>query len=80
MSKTSRDSDQVFVVWMGTRNGADANNEGGNLFLGAFAIAIVLMVFVGLLNEADRQRMRDWNTQPTQQNGQFTHFPTHPSL
>ncbi len=68
MSRSSRDDDQVFVVLMGSRNRApDPNSEVSNAFLGVLAVAIVLMVFVGLVNDADRRRFRQWQSVPTTQ-------------
>jgi len=66
MFRSSRDDDQIFVVFMGSRNGADSGSEVANAFLGVLAIAIVLMVFVGLVNDSERRRLRQWSTQPTQ--------------
>jgi hypothetical protein len=63
MFKSSRDDDQIFVVFMGSRNGtADASSEFANAFLGVLAVAIVLIVFVGLLNDSERRRSRQWSS------------------
>lgn len=67
MSRSAKDDDQVFVVFMGSRNRTpDASSEVSNAFLGVLAVAIVLMVFVGLVNDADRRRFRQWQS-PTAQ-------------
>lgn len=65
MFKSSRDDDQIFVVFMGSRNGnADASGEFANAFLGVLAVAIVLIVFVGLVNDSERRRSRQWSFPP----------------
>lgn len=72
MFRNSRDDGQMFmlVIGAGARNGGDENNEFANAFLGILAVAIVMMVFVGLLNDYDRRRFQDQFAQPiySQQN------------
>ncbi len=63
--KGSKDDDQVFmlVVGAGTRHRDDEHTGLGNTFAGLLAIAITMVVVVGLLKEAEQQR---WQDQPMQ--------------
>lgn len=63
--KDSKNDDQVFmlVVGAGTRPRDDEQQGLGNTFAGLLAIAISMVVVVGLLKDAERQR---WQDQPMQ--------------
>jgi len=67
MFRSSKDDGQMFmmIVGMGARN--DANNEGelANGLTGMVAIAIVLMVFVGLLKDLEQRRFQEQFAQPS---------------
>ena len=63
--KDSKNDDQVFmlVVGTGTRPRDEDHHGLGNTFAGLLAIAIAMVVVVGLLKEAEQQR---WSDQPMQ--------------
>uniref|UniRef100_A0A832H3I9 Uncharacterized protein n=1 Tax=Oscillatoriales cyanobacterium SpSt-402 TaxID=2282168 RepID=A0A832H3I9_9CYAN len=72
MFKSSKDDDQVFMVFFGTRNGTeDDTNECTSVFLGILAVAIVMMLFVGLVNDSERRRFQYENVRPVTTFSQF---------
>ncbi|MBF2026441.1 MAG: hypothetical protein IGS48_06700 [Oscillatoriales cyanobacterium C42_A2020_001] len=72
MFKSSKDDDQVFMVFFGTRNGVDDDNgECTSAFMGIFAVAIVMMLFVGLINDSERRRFQYQNARPVSTFSQF---------
>ncbi len=65
MFKSSKDDDQVFMVFFGTRNGTEDNpNECTSVFMGILAVAIVMMLFVGLINDSERRRFQYQDVRP----------------
>ncbi|EKQ68906.1 hypothetical protein OsccyDRAFT_3459 [Leptolyngbyaceae cyanobacterium JSC-12] len=65
MFKSSKDDDQVFMVFFGTRNGTEDNpNECTSVFMGILAVAIVMMLFVGLINDSERRRFQYQDARP----------------
>ncbi|MDX2241349.1 MAG: hypothetical protein NW224_11745 [Leptolyngbyaceae cyanobacterium bins.302] len=64
MFRASRDDDQMLMVFFGTRNGVEDNSGFASAFVGVLALAIVMMVFVGLLNESEQRRLRQYTPQP----------------
>jgi hypothetical protein len=54
MAKFSKNNDEFLVVFLGRREGD--NNEGAaNVFFGLLGMAIVMMLFVGLINDLEKQ-------------------------
>jgi hypothetical protein len=64
MAKFSKNDDEFLVVFLGRRkNSEDAGFA--NVFFGLLAMAIVMMVFVGLMNDLEEQsRMINLKQQP----------------
>ncbi|MDX2229462.1 MAG: hypothetical protein NW220_07480 [Leptolyngbyaceae cyanobacterium bins.349] len=64
MLKSSKDDDQMFMVFVGSRSCPEEKNEFGSVLVGVLATAIAMMMFVALIRDAEQQRLRNQGFPP----------------
>lgn len=63
MAKFSKSDDEFLVVFLGRGKGEEKAGFG-NVFFGLLAMAIVMIVFVGLINDLEKKSMTISPKQP----------------